>query len=323
MLITLKKYIKCFFIFYIFVFTSTIAFAQEIKPSRCGTKLIMTQAKYNAQAKNISDCTKTLTTISNEYWPTGLTLNMPVWFHVIHKSNGDGNVTDAAITAQMQVLNEDYAALANTMGSNGYNSKIQFTLEGITRTQNDNWFNDDDNEATYKSILAVDTDENVNIYTTTADGYLGYAYFPQDSAWAGDLDGIVLNHAAVGGRNNSYYPYNQGRTLVHEMGHYLGLFHTFEGGSACENGYDTGDFILDTPAESQAHFGCTPTTTCGSNDPIDNYMSYSDDSCMDRFSPEQANRMVCSVMNYRPNTFTLINDNNTSINPSLILYLLN
>lgn len=131
-------------------------------------------------------------------------------------------------------------------------------------------------------------------------------------------------HSTIGGRDNGFIQYDQGRTLVHEMGHYLGLHHTFEGGSECLNDYQNGDLISDTNAESEPHFTCTQTTTCGTDDPIKNYMSYTNDTCMIQFTAEQANRMVCATMNYRENLFTLIETNNnheTSLAP-VISYLL-
>ncbi len=273
-----------------------------------------------AMARTIADCTTTLTNISNEYWPEGVTLIMPVWFHIIHKTDGTGNISDDTVYQQMQVLNEDYAAKVGTMGASGYNTRIQFELKGITRTENDAWFIND-TESEYKPALAVDVTKYINIYTTTAQGLLGYAYFPQSNA--GILDGIVLLHEAVGGRDNAYIPYDQGRTLVHEMGHYLGLFHTFQVRyDTCENSYSLGDLIIDTPSELEAHYDCNQTTSCGTDDPIHNYMNYTPDSCMTEFTPEQANRAVCSVINYRTDTYRLVDNTGKNITPIIVPYLL-
>ena len=116
----------------------------------------------------------------------------------------------------MAVLNEDFAAIFDTT--------IQFELLGITRTVNDGWFTDSSSdEAAYKAALGVDPTRHLNVYTNDASGYLGYATFPAQSAGSA-VDGIVMNWAYVGGRNlPGAGVYNLGRTLVHEVGHYLGL----------------------------------------------------------------------------------------------------
>ncbi len=245
--------------------------------------------------KSQGDCTNSKTVIKSEYWPEK-TYVIPIVFHVISKSSGVGNVTDQQIADQIKVLNEDYGALAGTKGSSGFNTKIQFQLAGITRTVNDDW-HDDKNELTYKAALGWDQNRYMNIYVNSADGYLGYAYYPQDAAGT-VRDGIVLLYGTVGGRDNGYGQYNQGRTLVHEAGHYFGLAHTFEGG--CGDGYEAGDLISDTNPEAVDHYSCIQTHTCGSADPIHNYMNYTPDTCMTEFTAEQGNRMMCCLMNYRP-----------------------
>ncbi|MBU0961396.1 MAG: hypothetical protein KKH60_07685, partial [Proteobacteria bacterium] len=165
---------------------------------RCGAKSPLPGVAESSIAKSVADCTATVTSIQAEYWPLSVTYVMPLWFHVIYRSDGAGYVSDERINAQIQVLNEDYGAMTGTMGADGYNTRIQFELAGITRTQNDAWFDDDDQDA-YKPALNQDPSRFINVYSTSASGYLGYAYFPQDSAgqW---WDGIVLLHAAVGGR---------------------------------------------------------------------------------------------------------------------------
>lgn len=271
---------------------------------RCGTKTPIIGFDEPAQ-RDQADCTLTITRIQNEYWPNHI-YEIPVWWHVIYQSSGVGNITNAAITAQMMVLNEDFRAMAGTMGSNGYDTMIQFKLAGITRTINNGWFTDSEvDQSAYKQALNVNPDQFLNVYTNDARGYLGYAYYPQSSAGSW-IDGIVLNYSTVGGRNNTtLWAYNQGRTLVHEMGHYLGLYHTFHN-ETCTNTYSGGDLIVDTNAEIIDHYGCSQTYTCGTSDPIHNYMNYTDDVCMYQFTREQANRAVCSLVNYRPNVYSII-----------------
>jgi hypothetical protein len=246
-----------------------------------------------------SDCSLSATVIQNEYWPTEIYV-VPIVFHIIHKNDGTGNIPDSRIYNQVQILNEDYRAIAGTLGQQGFDVHLQFELAGITRTANDQWFRDRGQESAYKTALAWDVNSYLNIYVNSASGYLGYAYMPQDSAgeW---WDGITLLYSACGGRDEGSAPYDQGRTLVHEAGHYLGLLHTFDGG--CGEGYTAGDLIADTESESTAHYDCVQTTTCNTPDPIHNYMNYTDDLCMYEFTPEQGNRIICSLVNYRPNLY--------------------
>jgi hypothetical protein len=249
--------------------------------------------------KSAGDCTMSRTIIQDEYWPAK-TYTIPVVFHIIYKSDGTGNISDKRIRDQVSVLNQDYGAAAGSAGQQGYNTKIQFKLAGITRTANDNWFNDRD-EVGFKRALGWDQKRYLNVYLNSASGYLGYAYLPQEDA--GDVyDGVVLLYEAIGGRNNGFDTYDQGRTLVHEVGHYLGLLHTFEG-YGCFDGYNSGDLIADTHSENDEHYDCRQTSTCGTPDDIHNYMNYTTDSCMHEFTPEQANRMVCSLVNYRPQLY--------------------
>jgi Pregnancy-associated plasma protein-A len=245
-----------------------------------------------------ADCTSSCTTIKAEYWPSG-TYTIPVVFHVIYKSDGTGNIPDSRIINQVAVLNEDYRAMSGTLGGNGYDTKIQFELAGITRYESDRYFADR-NERKYKSLLAWDQNEYLNVYVNSASGYLGYAYFPQTSAGT-VYDGVVLLYSACGGRDEGSAPYNQGRTLTHEVGHYLGLYHTFQDG--CATGYCAGDRIEDTNAEAAPYYYCGSYSSCGTADPTTNYMDYSEDLCMWQFTAEQSNRAVCSLVNYRPTLY--------------------
>ena len=242
-----------------------------------------------------SDCSSSQTVIKSQYDLSG-TLTIPVVFHVLIDSNGvTGDVSDALIISQIDRLNEDFRAITGSLGENGYDTRIQFELAGITRHVNRHWHRDR-RESQYKSQTGWDRNEYLNIWTNTASGYLGYAYLPQTSA-GDNVDGVVLNYATVGANAPIGAPYNWGRTATHEVGHYLGLYHTFDGG--CGTGYTAGDLIADTNAESTPFYGCGSRTTCGSPDPTTNYMDYSEDLCMWQFTYEQANRMNCSLQNYR------------------------
>ena len=257
--------------------------------------LVKVRDPERRKAADPTDCSLTQTVIRDEYRPSR-TITIPTVFHVISWASGTGNISDQRIYDQMDALNEDYRALAGTYGEEGFDSMVQFELVAITRTANDAWA-DDQSEAEYKTALGWDQDRYFNVYSNSASGYLGYSYLPQDEAGS-VYDGVVLLYESVGGRDNGFTPYDQGRTLVHETGHYLGLYHTFEEG--CFNSYTSGDLIVDTAPEAEDHYGCTETFSCGPADPIHNYMDYTDDTCMHEFTPEQSNRLVCSLLNYRP-----------------------
>jgi hypothetical protein len=258
-----------------------------------------------------SDCAYGSTNPDAAYDPFEI-WEIPVVFHVIQRTNGTGNVTDANIYEQIQILNEDFRAIAGSNGAGGNDGMIQFRLAtvdpngsattGIVRTTNNTWYNDSGN---FMAALGWDQDRYLNIFTNSCSGYLGYVWdFPQ--AIAGNSnDGVVVLWEAVGDNAPVGAPYNQGRTVTHEVGHYLGLWHTFDNGcgstSAC---YTTGDTLCDTDRQSQPTYGCpSSAVSCNTSDPIHNYMDYSDDICMWEFTPEQINRMRCSMLYYRPVLF--------------------
>ena len=232
--------------------------------------------------------------INSEYYISN-TITIPVVFHIITNLDGTGDIDDSLIISQVEILNEDFGALNGTPGAPGFDTRVRFELAGITRTANRNWFNDRQ-ENNYKEATGWDRDAYLNIWTNTASGYLGYAYLPDGSAGA-VYDGVVLNYSAVGRNAPDGGIYDQGRTATHEVGHYLGLQHTFQGG--CQGGYNAGDLIVDTNPESSAQFDCVDPASCGTPDPIRNYMDYTPDLCMNNFTMEQGNRVVCSLVNYR------------------------
>jgi hypothetical protein len=152
-------------------------------------------------------------------------------------------------------------------------------------------------ERNAKNALAIDPTHRLNVYSCRpGQSLLGWAYFPWSYAESNKMHGVVIHYGSVPG--GYLAPYNLGGTLDHEAGHYLGLYHTFQGGCTAP-----GDYVDDTPYEATPTSGCPASkNTCSSagNDPIHNYMDYSDDACYTQFTAGQDARMDAAVPTYRP-----------------------
>ncbi len=214
-------------------------------------------------------------------------VEIPVWFHVISQGSlpDQGNVPMDQIDDQMVVLNDAYAG-----------TPFVFTLEGVTRTTNPVWYANPD---AAKSSLRVGGAETLNIYSANpSGGVLGYATLPWGYSANPDADGVVVLYSSLPG--GSAAPYNEGDTGTHEVGHWLGLYHTFQGG--CRG---AGDSVDDTPFERSPAYGCpVGRDSCKGprkpgDDPVDNFMDYVDDFCMIRFTLDQSERMDAMHAQYR------------------------
>jgi hypothetical protein len=271
------------FLTVVFAFTAFAASAEDferktgmtkeefkLKGLRCGTRTVyedevaaIEKARQNWLRKNTWAAARP---------PGGGAPTVNVYFHVLRKdlTVAGGNIPDAWITAQMNVINNAF-------------SNFNFNLVEVTRTTNSTWFNGGGEKA-MKSALRQGTCADLNIYTLKPrNGLLGWAYFPSDCSRFTVWDGVVIHYDSLPG--GSLVPYNEGDTGTHEVGHWVGMYHTFQGG--CN---EPGDQISDTPAEASAAFGCpTGRDTCSAAglDPITNFMDYTDDACMFEFSPGQ------------------------------------
>lgn len=213
-----------------------------------------------------------------------------VYYHVIRKGTGiaNGDVPDSQIAAQMKVLND---AFSRTGWS--------FNLVSTTRTTNTRWYDlrqGSRNEREMKNALRVGGASALNIYSANLQGgLLGWATFPSSYAGNPKMDGVVILYSSVPG--GTAEPYDEGDTATHEVGHWMGLYHTFQGGCT-----GNGDYVSDTPAEASAAYGCPiGRDTCSTTgaDPIRNFMDYTDDACMWEFSVGQDGRMDSQFTSYR------------------------
>jgi hypothetical protein len=226
----------------------------------------------------------------------GGSVTVNVYWHVINKGSGiaNGDIPQSQITSQINVLNNAYSGVTG-----GFNTPYRFVLSSVTRTTNSTWYNlaqGSSAEAQMKSALRVGGANALNIYSANlSGGLLGWATFPWWYAGNPSDDGVVILYSSVPGGTAS--PYNLGDTATHEIGHWLGLYHTFQGGCS-----GSGDSVSDTPAERSAAFGCPSgrnTCTSAGNDPIENFMDYTDDSCMYKFTSGQSARMDSLTLQYR------------------------
>ncbi len=211
-----------------------------------------------------------------------------VAWHVIY-DGPTGNIPQSQIDAQIAYLNSTYSGTGYT-----------FALASVDRTNKRQWFKmtpGSGAESQAKNSLAVSPATRLNIYSCKpGQSLLGWATFPWSYAETSKLHGVVIHYGSVPGGYLS--PYNLGGTASHEVGHYLGLYHTFQGGCT-----GNGDYVSDTPAEATPTSGCPigkDTCAGGGADPINNYMDYSTDACYTNFTSGQDARMDAAVPQYRP-----------------------
>jgi hypothetical protein len=302
-----------------FCANATIDSVRMLKdPSMSLKKLRFEQALQNFQLTDNSRSRLNVT--DNEV------IRIPVVVHVIHNQQSGiiagSNIPDEQIFSQIKVLNEDYRRREGTMGYNnnpiGADTQIEFFLAskdpegnpttGITRhyssTAEYNLINDNDRQK-LSNLVYWDSNKYLNIWVTTYKSpYIGYAEFPYAETIDGlgdetseSLDGVFIDYRVFGKKTgtNKDGLYSFGRTATHEIGHWLGLIHTW-GDEYCGT-----DYVVDTPPTSGSnstafckdmYSSCNGTRT---RNLIEDYMDYSPDSCMNIFTEGQKQRMRAVV----------------------------
>ncbi len=267
-------------------------------------------------------------------------ITIPVVVHIIHNGEAVGqgrNLSQAQVQSQLAVLNEDFRRKTGTRGFNsdsrGADIEIEFCLAtlnpqgqnmtepGIDRQRgNQASYTRNQIEADIKPNTIWDPNRYFNIwvldFTGTDENLVGYAQFPSQSGLTGlpesggasNTDGVVVRYTSFGSAEKGTFPvlqapYNLGRTLSHETGHWLGLRHIWGDGN-CAN-----DYVEDTPEQQSESRGCARgRVSCGTTNMVENYMDYSDDLCMNIFTRGQKTRIL-AVMENSPRRRELLNSN--------------
>jgi hypothetical protein len=228
-------------------------------------------------------------------------IGIPTYVHVI-KGKHKGERTPAGpkrVRRLINILNNGMAGNQNRLSAA---TRYRFTLKRIDYTKRDGWYHaffNGPRDQRMKRKLHVGNARTLNVYINgggpTGYSVLGWSRFPWQYRSAPYLDGVSVNAAAMpGGKARGY---NLGDTLIHETGHWLGLFHTFQGGCGAR-----GDLVSDTAAEGEPSLYCETTRdTCPAPglDPVRNFMDYSQDACMNLLTPGQVRRMDSAFEKWR------------------------
>lgn len=218
-------------------------------------------------------------------------IEIPVQFLVV-RASGQAQLDEARLDQQVAVLNADYAP-----------TRIKFFLSNVAYFDVPTEVAEGERMAFIMKQIKADKKERylggqMTVVIVDGFGALGKVEgFPWDTVFEDkSADLILLTPQALPGGEA---PYQLGRTLTHEVGHWLGLLHTHQNG--CNS---PGDYVDDTPNQRVPTFGCfVGQDSCKSDpgaDPVSNFMSYSDDECLKEFTPNQIDRIQALVKAFRP-----------------------
>lgn len=217
------------------------------------------------------------------------TVRIPVVFHMV--TNGRvGDYPNRVLRKAIDNLNAGFKG-----------TPFRFELARVRRFNNPQWHAecsfDTPNHLAMTRRLAVNPAKNLNVYVCTPGLVTGMSSFPFEFTQGDKRNSIVLHHRALPHGQASVEFSSRGLVLIHEVGHYLGLFHTFSGG--CQDL----DEVADTPAQAGPTDGCfgfRDTCPAPGADDLNNYMDYANDLCWNHFSPGQIRRMTEMTALFRP-----------------------
>jgi PKD repeat protein len=302
-------------------FLAVSAFTSQAQNTRCGfdQQLEKMLAKDPSGMQIIADVSEQAAEmkrqrLNGEAERAGGPRIIPTVFHIIHQG-GNENISMAQVEDQIRILNEDYsrqnADAANTRAEFlgvAANANVEFRLakldpqgnctDGVVRMWSPKTYNASDDNGV-KAVSYWNSTKYFNVWVVasiSSDGQpgtvLGYAQFP--GFGNANTDGVVVRADYIGSIGTSANNNSNGRTLTHEAGHWLGLFHTFQGG--CAGGFFD-DACADTPPQAEATPSNCPhsANTCSNDSPdlpdqVENYMDYSNGACENMFTLDQKSR---------------------------------
>lgn len=319
--------------FLLLLFVATGALAQQPdKLVRCGTdEVMLSNPEIRESVHRNFDYLQERLAMPRTDDTSEEIFRIPVVVHIVHM-NGPENISDAQVRSQIRVLNEDYRKMAGTPGAGrGADAQIEFFLakqdplgnctNGITRTLSPYTYHGPSEslgstEQQLKSLVHWESAQYLNIYLVHSIGINVLGYSPVGVSSSPELDGVVVTAKHFGDRGAVDGPYDRGRTTTHEVGHWLGLLHTFQSGcfgSLPDNCATGGDRVCDTPQAEQPTEGCPDPlevpNSCN-DQPVDlpdmyeNYLDYTDDSCMSMFTQGQVEIMQQTLRDFRSFIFS-------------------
>ena len=303
------------FLVFLFSFFSNISFSQE--PTRCGTDEILEQQlqdpifkrsyfKFQKKAKELEENKRATNSVDPP-------ITIPIIVHVIHFGEPygeDNHLSVEFIQEAIDDLNQNFAGEFSLEPT--ANTQINFCIANASNTGEPiegiryyDWdtlgIEDWDATAFYynhtevSDLLGYDRNNYCNVFVAPFGSPLGFAYLPSSNY------GVYVGTNAFGITNEGSYGLN--RTLVHEMGHYCGLYHTFHNTSTCTpsntNCLSQGDRVCDTPITT-GNYGCPVGNEACPDALIENFMDYTTDACMESFTQGQSLRMISQLETLRP-----------------------